>query len=168
MRFSAIGLLLVALLVSGCGFQLRGAVTLPEGVDSLYVGGQDSNGDLAQKLRALLRGNNIEVVTSPGKASYSVILLESGSMRRTLALDSQARAAEYLLTETARFEVRDSSGALALAAQDLQEQRVMAYDPDNVTGKAEEESLLRQNMRDGLAAQIARRLRKLPAPAATL
>lgn len=167
MRACVIALALT-LLISGCGFQLRGKVDLPSNIDSVHVSGTKSDSDLAQKLRALLRGNDIPVVSSPTPSSLSIVLLDAEAERRTLSLDSRARAAEYLLSERVRFEIRGTGGKVLLEAQDLEERRVMSNDPDNVVGKNEEEQLLRENMQESLAAQIARQLRQLkPAPSAS-
>ena len=76
--------------------------------------------------------------------------------QRNVSLTAQARAAELELTLSADFTVQpvDSDPIDARAVVNRQ----MLNDPRNVVGKTEELRLLREEMRQDLAAQIVRRV----------
>ena len=61
-----IAVLLSATLLSACGWQLRGSLTLPEGVNSIYIAdsSNSSNGVIALTIANILKQSNIDLATS--------------------------------------------------------------------------------------------------------
>ena len=146
--------------LAGCGFQLKGT---PGDLDSSSLTGTEvvlisrqPRGELTTALRAQLRlqGAVLSEETSEG------LVLQLGEERfqqRNLSLTAQARAAEVELTMMASLAV--SQGAVELIMNtDAQVVRQFLNDPLNVVGKTEELILLREEMREDLAAQMIRRI----------
>ena len=156
----------VLVLLSACGFHLRGQLAVPEYVQPLYLAGANPNGDLHREVRLALERADVELATAPSEANYQLILLEEERDRRTLTIGSGAESAEYALIETARFEVRNQAGEVVLGPRELSERRVILNDPNNPTGTAQEEAMLFREMVRSLATRIAGQLRALKAPTA--
>ena len=160
-KFGFPGLLfLSAFFLVGCGFQLKGtagAVNSPSlaGTEVVLISGQP-RGELTTALRQQLRlqGAVLSEETTEG------LVLRLGAERfqqRNLSLTAQARAAEVELTMMASLNL--SQGAIELVRDtDAQVVRQFLNDPLNVVGKTEELRLLREEMREDLAAQIIRRI----------
>lgn len=150
-------LLFILIGLAGCGFQLRGQVDLPAGVEPIYIGGNSSS-ILSIEIRNLLSAAGIALSEDPVSANHQLIILEQDQDRRTASLDEQARAAEYQLIETIKFELRDQQGKTVLGPSKITERRIMPNDPNQVVSTGEEEQLLRREMAQNLAAKIARQL----------
>jgi LPS-assembly lipoprotein len=81
-----------------------------------------------------------------------------GFSQRNLSLNSVARVAEFELTLSALFTVRDADNIEIIEPTIVSVVRQMENDPRNVVGKAEEVRILRSEMRAELAQQIMRRI----------
>src|SRR5258705_8905719 len=94
LRPSSFILLTAALLLSSCGFQLRGQASLP--FDSLYVSGpvQFAN----QIARAVRAGSQTRITSNPQDAQAMLEILGELRERAILSLSSSGRAREITLS----------------------------------------------------------------------
>mgnify|MGYP001565805163 CR=1 FL=1 len=151
---------LCILFLVGCGFQLKGtqgAFSSPSlvGTDVVLISGQP-RGELTMALREQLRLQGATLVDQT-EDGLVLRLGEERFQQRNLTLNAQATAAEIELTMVAGLAL--SQGAAALIADtDARVVRQFLDDPLNVVGKTEELELLREEMRQDLAAQIIRRV----------
>ncbi|ARN74694.1 LPS assembly lipoprotein LptE [Oceanicoccus sagamiensis] len=152
-------LLLIIMLSSGCGFQLRGKVELPEGVEPLFIGGLKSSDQLAIELRNLLTAYGVALTEDGKEANYRLNILEQKDQRRNATLGQKAKVAEYLLIEQVSFELLNNKGKRVLGPNRLIERKIMPNDPNKVVSTKDEEDLLRREMLQNLAGKIARQLR---------
>lgn len=152
-------LLLLALVLSACGFHLRGAngqYQMP--FQSIYLGFPETS-PLGTELRRNLRGGDaVVVVTDPAKAEAQFDVLSETRGKSILSLNSQGRVREYLLTYTLVFRVRDAKGAELLGATDISLKRSIQFNESQVLAKESEEALLYRDMQSDLVQQIMRRL----------
>ena len=160
--------LTLSLLLSACGFHLRGTVELPEEWRSLYLSSSSPNSELTVALRNGFESNGVNI-TNLDEANYRLQLGEERFERRNLTIGRNARAAEFELVMSTRLRVTDSQGNEILPELDVSTERVMTHDPENVTGKVEESRILRDEMRQDLVQSLLRQIRFLataPTPAA--
>jgi LPS-assembly lipoprotein len=152
-------LLLLAMALSGCGFQLRGANgqhQMP--FRSIYLGFNDTS-PLGIELRRNLRGADAAVVVDdPAKADALFDVVSENRGKSILSLNSQGRVREYLLTYTLVFRVRDNKGAERLGPTAISLKRSIAFNESQVLAKESEEALLYRDMQSDLVQQILRRL----------
>ncbi|MEH6558967.1 MAG: LPS assembly lipoprotein LptE [Oceanicoccus sp.] len=145
-------------LLSGCGFQLRGNVDLPEGVEPIYIGGIDRHSQLALELQNLLTSSGIQLTNQVSDANYQLKILNSTSNKRSTALGEGALIVEYQLIETVNFELLSKNGQRVLGPHKITERRIMPNDPNKVVSSNEEEKILRREMLQNLAAKVVRQL----------
>ncbi len=160
-------LLLVALLLSGCGFHLRGAIVLPQSMNNTVIVGAERS-ELYYEVENALR-NAGGVVAQSVDATTSVLTLHSQAInRRVLSVDSQGRDAEYELEMKLVFSLRDAAGRVVADKERVTVNRDFSFDPDNVLSKSEEEASLRSEMLRQGVGQMMQRLSALSRqPAAT-
>lgn len=153
------GLVLIQLaLLSACGWRLRGTLDIANGLETIYVTAQDAHGNLVTDLRRLLEANKITLVNSAQEAQLSINIIRERQERRTVSVGSNALAAEYELTMEAEYSIRtDTTGALD-TPKIATVTRSFTFDENDVISKAEEESLIQEEMRRDLAQQIIRRV----------
>ena len=151
--------LLLAVALSACGFQLRGSsgqYQMP--FNSIYLGFADTS-PLGIELRRNLRGGDaVIVVDDAAKGEARLDVLSETRGKSILSLNSQGRVREYLLTYKLVFRVRDAKDAELLGPTEITLKRSIAFNESQVLAKESEEALLYRDMQTDLVQQILRRL----------
>lgn len=164
LRVQALLLVLLLLLLSGCGFQLRGLYDIPESLSQVALLSSSSDTQLERTLGKALEANGVQISS---QAVYRIELLDQRFQRRTLSLDSSARASEYELRGDVTFRVTNQQEEELLPARTLISERSYNVDSSNITASDSQEPVLRQQIHQDLAQQIMRQYIRLrpPAPA---
>lgn len=152
----------LSLALEGCGFHLRGAVKLSPALDRTYVDGVSPYSDLAVLLRQQLRSNGVEVIEdNASKATATLHIVHQGIAKRVLSVGPDGTVREYELNAVISFEVKGHDKKRLLANQTITLTREYIFDPDDVLGKAEEEQLLREDLRKDLVRLMIYRLQTI-------
>ena len=160
-RHALILCLLGSALLAGCGFQLRGTgpgVAVPDDWKSMYLVTNNPNSEFSREVMLRFAAHGVEWQADPADANYLVQLGPERFSQRNLSLNADARAAEFELTLRANFSVQDRDGKPVLPDSTATVVKQMENDPANVVGKAEEQRILKGEMRSELAQQIMRRI----------
>jgi LPS-assembly lipoprotein len=159
---AAAAVLLVVAIMSGCGFQLRGAASLPPEFQEVSLRGVDVYSELGDALRALLEANGSRVV-EPDVATGVLWILDEAFRKDVTALGSNGKAVEFRLAYRVRFKAEDAAGNELVAPDEVRLFRDYAYAEDQVLGRnAAEEDVQRQLIRES-AWMVLQRLQALPA-----
>lgn len=150
------GLLLVA--IAGCGFQLRGAVAVPDSMKLMYVQGINVQQGLGLELKRGLKQNGIQVVDDYEKDSAVLTVLENKFERRVLSVGNNAKVSEYELYSMLKFKVTDGQGKLLIEPQQVEAIRDYQFDQTQVLSSDGEEAILREQLNDQLVQSLLRRL----------
>ena len=145
----------MALLLSACGFQLRGTGETSFGLEELNLQARNSYGETAQQLEELLKDNGVRV--HPG-ARYTLDLVREQNRQRTASYSTSARSAEYELTSVLDYEFRGPQNTLLLEDR-VEVQKVYVHDNSNLIGSDQEAGQLRAEMRRELLQQLSMRVR---------
>lgn len=161
-RYLIAGFATAALLVlSACGFHLRGDVQLVPQLAKVYFQGGDPYDPLVRDwTRALTTAGSV-IVEEPTDATAIVQILTNSGDRRVLSVRATGKVQEYELYQTLQFRVRDAAGVELLESQQLQVTRDYLFDPNDVLGKTGEEESLRRDMRRDLVRLAMLRLEAL-------
>jgi len=159
-RLSLSFLLALTLMLSACGFHLRGslALNLPEGIEPIYVSGPVSTTALKNELRRLLKAYDVNLTTNAAEANHQLVIIEHKSDRRTASIGRGARAAEIQLSENVSFRMQNTSGQIILGPNNVVERRILRNDPNQVASTESEESIIRREMLNNLASKVARQV----------
>lgn len=148
----------LSLLLSGCGFQLRGMGTDMVTLKELRVESRDNYSELHQGLEQALEDNGVNITAS---APYRLQLLDEQRQRIAVSYTSRSAPAEYELTNNLRFQVSDTEGRALVGPETITARRIFVSNRDNITGSNEEEALLQVEMRRDLVRQMLFRLASL-------
>jgi len=160
---------LAAVLIAGCGFQLRGqgTVKLPESLATIRVmvaGSQVANDPLRLAMEDMLR---IYAGATVAQASDTPTLVLTGENinSQVLTVDASGKASGYLLRYEISYSVLGATGEELAPPQTLRLQRDYRFNPLNVLAKEQEEENLKRELRRDALYQIVRRLARFkPAP----
>ena len=162
LRLFALGIPALAIVVlSGCGFQLRGAAQLP--FSTLYVQVANTS-PLAHEIRRNLRATNARLVDSPAEAQATLIIMSELREKQILSLGGQGRVREYQLRYRIGYQVTDGKATTLIAPSEILLKRDISFNDSDVLAKEAEEALLYRDMQSDAVNQLVRRLQaaKLP------
>ncbi len=148
-------MVLAALVLSGCGFKLRGPSELAFKTMNLVAG--DSSA-LTQEFKRVLRANGIAVVPDAKQAEVQLTVLGEARQRNILSFTSAGRAREVQLRYILSFQLKDAKGQFMIVPSEIALQRDITYSDDQVLAKESEEQLLYRDMQSDVVQQLMRRL----------
>jgi LPS-assembly lipoprotein len=149
--------LVLASLLGGCGFHLRGSVELPQGIDSVYLRGGSEL--LRTEVGEYLKVAGATLVNRPEDADAILAFGGEAFEQRLLAVDpNTGKEREFEISYAVTFGLRDPSGQPIVADQSITLLRDYVFDADQVIGKSREQAVLREEMRRDAAEQILGRL----------
>jgi LPS-assembly lipoprotein len=164
---------LMLAIVVGCGFKLRGAISVNLPFKTVYVSGVPDTSPFAQVLKAQLRANGIGVVPDEYKDRAEVILRVLGDqqMKTVLAVNPSGLAREYRLSYRLGFKVESGSGIELYPATTIDLTRDISFNPQTaqeVLSKEQEDAMLVRDMQNDAAIQVMQRLSTIRVPPGTV
>ncbi|MDD2030111.1 hypothetical protein FHJ31_07285 [Pseudomonas sp. Fig-3] len=147
----------LAVLLSACGFQLRGTGTTELAITELDLSARDAYGETVKMLRDSLENSGVKVYNG---APYKLVLTSEQQSQRSLSYAGAGRSAEYELNNVLSYEIRGQNN-LVLLDDKLQVQKVYLHDGNNITGSDQESSEVRVEMRRDLVQRMMLRLQQL-------
>ncbi|MGE1152195.1 LPS assembly lipoprotein LptE [Pseudomonas kitaguniensis] len=147
----------LAVLLSACGFQLRGTGTNELTLKELDVSARNAYGETVTQLRQTLENSGVRVYTG---ATYKLNLVDEKDTQRNLSYASAGRASDIELTSELNFEVQGRDH-LPLMGDKIQVQKVVSHDGNNLVGSDSEITQVRKEMRRELIQRLMLRLQLL-------
>ena len=153
--------LLVALLLSACGFQLREQIVLPGALQRLSLEFADPLTPLRRDLAAALERAGAQIV-APGTAGAGVLRVPVDvTVTEPLTVSDAARVQEYIVRHRVELEVLDAAGKVLLPRATIELTRDYSFDETQALGAAAEDELLRKELQREMVQQILRRIETL-------
>jgi LPS-assembly lipoprotein len=146
--------LLLALTLAACGFQLRGATELS--FKTLHI--QGSKLSISRELQQSFKANGIQVVESAEDAQLLLELVNEINEKRILSLSGGGLVREFELNYSVNFRTREPANALWGPVQTVQVRRDFSYNDNALLGKLDEEARLNTDMRKDAVREVLRRL----------
>jgi LPS-assembly lipoprotein len=151
------------LLLSGCGFRLRGAPTFA--FDTVRVLGGDGT-SVARELRATLARSGLTVLAAdmpPSIATPQAVLtvLVDQRERTVVGQTAAGQVRELQLRTRFHFHVQTPDGKVLLDDTELLLERDISFTEAAVLAKEAEEALLYRDMQSDIVQQVMRRLAAL-------
>lgn len=147
----------LAVILSACGFQLRGTGTNELTIKELDVKARNAYGETVTQLSRMLTASGVKVYNG---AQYKLVLVSEQEEQRSIGFSSSGRASEYQLTTTLKYEIRGERDRFLLGDSVVVE-KSYAHDGNNLTGSDREASQVRQEMRNDLVQRTMSRLQQL-------
>jgi LPS-assembly lipoprotein len=148
--------LVVALLLTACGYHLRGSVDLPAGLKNIYLDG--GSAQLREQFRRALESSSGKLVSSP-KDAVVIKILDEDSQRRALSLSARGKANEFELGLRLNYELFGAGNVLLLEHQPIELRRSYYNDQQDIIAKDSEEIVIRDEMYQQAVIAIISRAR---------
>jgi LPS-assembly lipoprotein len=153
-----------ALMLTGCGFQLRRAPDFA--FDSIYLAGAETSPLAAELRRNLGSVEGLRVMAGSQPRDTAQVVLElQPELRQKIVVGQSAsgQVREFQLRTRVTFALRTPEGRQLIAPTELTQQREISFNESAVLAKEAEEVLLYRDMQTDLVQQLMRRLAALKA-----
>ncbi|EJM67058.1 LPS-assembly lipoprotein [Pseudomonas sp. ADAK2 TE3594] len=147
----------LAVLLSACGFQLRGTGTTELAIKELDLSARNAYGETVTQLRQVLESSGVKVYSG---APYKLYLADEQESQRILSYAGAGRTGEYQVNTVLNYDIR-GQGNLPLLSDKLEVQKVFIHDGNNLVGSDQEANDARKEMRRELVQRMMLRLQQL-------
>ena len=149
-------LLLTVVLLSACGFHLRGQVGMP--FTALYLKAENPNAPFITEVRQNLEANQVRLVSTAEQAEVVLDIVAEVADKQILSLGGDGRVNEFRLTYRVSLRAYDLKQQDWIPAEELEIRRDYSFDDTKTLAKEAEEALIYRSMRSDMVQQIVRRL----------
>ena len=146
---------IMVLVLSACGFQLRGSYSLP--YESIYIGVPDVS-VIGAGLKRQIRASGTRLADSAQDAQATFLQTAEAKEPIILSLSGAGRVREKRLRYRYGYRVVDDKGRDLVAPGVIELNRDLSYADSDVLAKTQEEDLLWRDMENDLVQQLLRRL----------
>jgi len=163
MSWSRASALALVLLLSACGFHLRGDAAFP--FTSIFVNAPSSPPMTTELTRSLASASTAKVVES---ATTAEVVLEVPVViddKDVLSLSSGGSVREYQLVKRVQFRLHDKDGLDWMPAGEIVVRRSYTFNETQVLARDLQEQRLLREMQTDAVQQIIRRLQTAKKPA---
>ncbi|WP_321290357.1 LPS assembly lipoprotein LptE [Alcaligenes phenolicus] len=150
-------MILLSVVLTACGFHLKGVAPLP--FDTIYTNITD-NSAFGANLRRTLSASSPQTrfVERPQDAEALLQQLSHSRNQREISINAKGQVEEYELQLTFVFELLDAKGRVILPPTTLNVIREVPYDAEAVQAKDSEIEMIFRDMEQSLINRIVRRL----------
>jgi LPS-assembly lipoprotein len=147
----------LAVLLSACGFQLRGTGTTELTIKELDLSARNAYGETVTQLRQVLESSGVKVYSG---APYKLVLTDEQENQRILSYAGAGRTGEYQVTTVLNYDIRGGRD-LSLLSDKLEVQKVYIHDGNNLMGSEQEGNVARKETRRELVQRMMLRLQQI-------
>lgn len=150
--------LLCSLFLMGCGFHLRGFVSMPKWLHDIAIVEESINRDLAPMLKEQLNAYHIRVAEDPEYAHYWLILEQDKEEQHITAISSSTTPRQYQMNYQVTFKLQAANGNEIIPSTHVTTTRQVTINSNRILGSSDEENTLKHEMRKEAVIQIMDRL----------
>jgi len=158
-------LLVITLIISGCGWQLRNSEIVASSLGTVYLSSKIGDTALTKELRRAIGIYGVSSGNTPADSNYIVVIVDFRQNSRIASINSRGRVAEYQLNEDVDFYITDADDKQILSLSTASVERVYEFREEDILASSNEEKRILKEMRGEIVRQILNRLRALPIPA---
>jgi len=147
---------MLVLLMTACGFHLRGKIELPPEMARVYI--ESSNLRLAGQLGQALKVSGAKIVTSSTQATAVVTIYSASNAKKVRSVGGAGRAREFRLVYAVNFGIKNAVGEVIMKRQTARLVRDFSFNESQVVGKSVEESIIVEEMRRRMVSTVLRRI----------
>lgn len=147
-------------MLSGCGFQLQGALTMPAEMQRTYLDPVDKHSLFHRELRLQLQAAGVQLVDTPDNSTAILSIRIDETDQRVLSVSGRNVPTEYEVYYTVEYSIASGEKVL-LSPQDITLTRDYTYDTTKVLGKSREETMLREAVVKDLVRTVLKQISSL-------
>jgi len=147
-----------SIMLTACGFHLRGKICLPKSLDYVYISSSEQNRSLVNTLRTLLTNNHVRVCNCPEQAKNWLVIKYAGHQQQISSVGIGTNPRQYQLIYKVDFLLQTPKGKIIKPLTQVSVARQLTVNNNRILGSDEEAGLLLSEMRREAAVRILTRL----------
>lgn len=152
----------ILVLLSACGFHLRGSQDLSPMLAAVSIDNQLSDTVLSTAVEQVLGELGYSAVAEE-KSQLVLTLYTAQYEKRVLSIGSLGKAQEFELGYLVQYSLSKTGAKKALLQDTLNLKRDMSYDVSQALGKSKEEYIIKRELLEQAARHMVRRIQYLSA-----
>ena len=136
--------LLILLMITSCGFHMRGMTETS--FKTISLEGKELS--FTKNLKKILNSNKVAIVLPSENPELRVELIGEESEKRILSLSGQGLVREYEIFYRVRYRIKTTESETWSQENTLETRRDFTFSDANLIGKEEEERQLNESMRN--------------------
>jgi LPS-assembly lipoprotein len=149
--------IIATLLLTACGYHLRGAYDLPKELKNIFL--QGGSPAFRAELNTALKSSSGQLVATPEKADIVLRVYKDEIDRRVLSLSERGRSNDIELAGRLEYEVLDAKNGELVLREPITFRREYFNDQQDVIAKDNEETVIRKEMYQQVVRTIINRIR---------
>ena len=139
-------LVCLAVMLSACGFQLRGSAALPGEMAVTYIKAGNPYDTLVNDFAEALRTHKVTVTEDSQEATATLVIINSTLDKDVLSVNGNGTVLEYQLSQSIQFAVKTGDNVSLLEPQQVSMSRDYLYSSTDVLSKEREEAVVRRTL----------------------
>lgn len=145
---------LLTSLLSGCGFHLRGPVTLPPSYQTVFIQSDQPFNDLSLQLRQALYEAGIKTMPTPDKAQLDIVIMNENQTAFVSSIASNSQISVSTVKYSVQFKVTDANNQLLLGPRTVTTSRTYSQNTNELLSVTNNLNILQHYMRADIVRQI--------------
>ena len=151
------------LLINGCGFQLRGAVDLPQSLRVMQLLPNQPYDPFIRTLRQTLIQNGTTLTTEANNQDVTTLSIISQTFsERITAYGADGQANQSLIKLNVTYQLIDNTKKITLKKQSVMAERELTLNPRAILATDSERERLKKDLQQEAALRLVRQLSVLP------
>lgn len=148
----AIGIIMIS--IASCGFHLRGHVSIPPELKTLFLQSNTPYGDFEQTLRSRLLSYNTKLTDTAADAPLTLAVLSTSWQQTPGAFSTNLTTRQFTLSLTITYQLLSSNGTVVIPANSVTSTTAFTIDSSQLLSSTD----LGQQYHDNLQQDAANRL----------
>jgi LPS-assembly lipoprotein len=150
---------LLAVLLTGCGFQLRGYEPLPDQLKVLYLQTDSPYSAFTKQLKVFLTSAKVTIVDRPQAAPVTLQILSDNTAQTLTSTGASGQTNTYTLTYTVVYQLLARNGEVIQSPQTVSTMRNYSVTSNQVLGDTNVQNTLLGQMRRDVIYLMLNRMR---------
>lgn len=157
-------LLLLVVLITGCGFKLRGMMDMPAWLNNIAIVVQDAHRDMGTMLKDQFQAYGVRIISDPTKADYLLLIINDANQQQITSISASTTPRQYQLTYTVRYSLvkvktkGSTEASVPPTTNTVSVSRQLTVNNDRILGSDAEGLMTYTEMRREAVMQIINRL----------
>jgi len=155
-------LITILLLLSSCGFHLRGSFSIPPALQRLSIQPYQPYDPFQRQLRKILISNHVSLLEgNKDKTLTTLSILTQDFSERTIAYGADGQPNRAILQYLVTYQIRDPKNSINAIERRVQVEREITLNPNETLGTDQTRNRLKNDLYLDAAFALARQLSSL-------
>ncbi|HEX3125035.1 MAG TPA: LPS assembly lipoprotein LptE [Rhodanobacteraceae bacterium] len=146
------------LLLSACGYHLRGEAQLPAGMERVHVDSSDQFGPLKRNVEKALERSGAKVEPAAGDGIAEVTLGAVSLAPIVRSVSANAKVNEFTMLYHVELQITDGAGKVVLPKQVVEQSRIFTFDQTQAIGTGAEQDVIKKEMERDMTQVVMRKV----------